>query len=66
MHTNYFIFYVNLLWYDLNTDSEKLYISREPPVVAFTPLKPLPFLLRKYFRSLKPNKLKAYIYLKYC
>ena len=66
MHTNYFIFYGNLLWYDLNTDSEKLYISREPPVVAFTPLKPIPFLLRKYFRSLKPNKLKAYIYLKCC
>ena len=66
MHTNYFIFYVNLLWYDLNTDSEKLYISREPPVVAFPQLKPIPFLLRKYFRSLKSNKLKASMFLKCC
>ena len=47
MHTNYLIFYGNLLWYDLNTDSEKLYISREPPVAIFTQLKPIRFLLSK-------------------
>ena len=66
MHTNYLIFYGNLLWYDMNTDSEKLYISRQPPVATFTQLEPIPFLLRKYFRSLKSNKLKVYIFLKYC
>ena len=47
MHTNYLIFYGNVLWYGLNTDSEKLNISREPPVATFIQLKPIPFLLSK-------------------
>ena len=35
-------FYDNLC-YDLNTDSEHLYILREPPLAAFTQLKPIVF-----------------------
>ena len=38
MHTNYVIFYGNLS-YNLNTDLE--HISREPPLAAFTQLKPI-------------------------
>ena len=64
MHTNYLIFYGNI-WYNLNTDSEKLYISREPPVATFAQLKPIPFYLRQYFGSLKPMVLKVYIFLEY-
>ena len=60
MLTNYLIFYSNLLWYDLNTDSEKLNISKEPSVATFTQLKPIPFLLKKYFRLLRSNKLKLF------
>ena len=71
MLTNYLIFYGNLLWYDFNTDSEKLNIpsntdseklniSREQSVATFTQLKPIPFLLRKYFRSLRSDKLKLF------
>ena len=60
MYTNYLIFYDNLLWYELNTDSEKLYISREPTVATFTQLKPIPS------SKSKSNKLKVYIFLKYC
>ena len=41
MHTNYLNFYGNLLWYDENTDSEKLYISRESSAATFTQLKPI-------------------------
>ena len=33
--------------YDLNTDSEHLYFIREPPLTAFTQLKPTTLLLRK-------------------
>ena len=61
MHTNYLIFNGNL-WYDLNTDSEHLYISREPTLATFAQLKPIPFLLRKYSESLKINVLKVYIF----
>ena len=45
MHTNYVIFYGNLCD-NLNTDSEP-YILREPPLAAFTQLKPIAFLLRR-------------------
>ena len=60
MHINYLIFYGNL-WYNLNIDSEHLYILREPPLATFTQLKFIPFLLRKYFGSLYINVLKVYI-----
>ena len=46
MHINYEIFYGNLC-YDLNTDLEHLYILREPPLAAFTQLKPITFLLTR-------------------
>ena len=64
MHTNYLIFYGNL-WYNLNRDSEYLYALREPPLAAFAQLKPIPFLLRKYFGSLKTNVLKVNMFLEY-
>ena len=46
MHTNYVIFY-GYLCYDLNIDSEHLYILKEPPLAAFSQLKPIIFLLRR-------------------
>ena len=46
MHTDYVIFY-GYLCYDLNTDSEHLYILRQPPLGAFTQLKPITFLLKR-------------------
>ena len=45
MHSNYVIFNGNLR-YDLNTDSEHIYILREPALATFTQLKPITFLLR--------------------
>ena len=45
MHTNYVIFHSNLC-YDLNTDPGVLYISREPPLAAFTQLKPIPLIFK--------------------
>ena len=46
MHTNNAIFYGDLC-YNLNTDSEHLYILTEQPLAAFTQLKPITFLLRR-------------------
>ena len=51
MLTNYMIFYGNNLCSLLNTDSEHLYILREPPLAAFTQLKPSPFLIKRTWIS---------------
>ena len=44
---------------------QKSYISTEPPVATFAQLKPILFVLREYFGSLKSNALNVYIFLKY-
>ena len=56
MHINYAIFY-GYLCYDLNIDPEHLYILKEPPLAAFSQLKPIIFLFKEITGSLKTNVL---------
>ena len=54
-----------LIYGTVLTHVQKSYISTEPPVATFAQLKPILFVLREYFGSLKSNALNVYVFLKY-